>query len=239
MQHILVVDDSPDVLDILRTDLGTSFAVTCAESAEQAKRELARWNFALIVLDVSLPDADGYDLCRYLRGVNATSALPIIFLTGRAGLDDKLRGFSAGADDYVVKPFETVELKARIDAKLVAAQRVSGGSSALMAAGLRLEPMRQKVYLDEGSGERQLDLTGYEYKILAHFMAQRGRIVTRREILETVWGSVNVLDRTVDRHISNLRQKLGSHAALIRSRSGEGYVFDDAQALARDMRLSS
>src|SRR5687768_6524265 len=117
-ETILAVEDAPDFQLMIRASLERHYVVTVVSTLEQARARLARQSYNLLLLDVNLPDGDGFAFCADLRAHEATQSLPVIFLTARSELEDKLRGFSLGADDYIVKPFQGLELRARVEAKL-------------------------------------------------------------------------------------------------------------------------
>lgn len=218
---ILVVDDEPDLREILQCNLeNAGYAVDTAESAEQAL-ELLTPQHALILLDVMMAGMSGFAMAEKLRK-ELHNPVPIIFLTARDTEKDLLVGFSSGGDDYISKPFSLHEVLARVKAVL----RRSPAQSAenrLQAGPLTIDMTRKLVEV-EG---QQLKLSPKEFGILCLLMRHPGRVFSREEILAHVWhGESYVLDRTVDVHIARIRRKLGDAGACLTNRQGYGYCFD-------------
>lgn len=220
--RILVVEDEPaiarGICDVLAFH---GHEPTCAGDGESGLREGLHGAHDLVVLDVMLPQRSGFDVCTELRG--ARPRLPILLLTARGAEEDVLRGFAAGADDYVTKPFSVAQLVARIDALLRRAGRLPPEAKQPFALGdLRVDP----EHLEAECDGRRIELTRRELDLLALFARERGRIVSRRMLLQEVWGFENaerVETRTVDMHIAKLRKKLGLARELIETVRGEGY----------------
>jgi two-component system response regulator RegX3 len=176
----------------------------------------------LVLLDVMLPGRSGFDVCEELRA--ALPHLPILMLTARGAEEDVLRGFRAGADDYVTKPFSVAELVARVEALLRRAGRLAPDAARPFTfAGWQVDPER----LEARRGETLLSLTRRELEMMALLARERGRIVSRRRLLSEVWGMgapERVETRTVDMHVAKLRKKLGEETArLVETVRGEGY----------------
>jgi two-component system phosphate regulon response regulator PhoB len=169
-----------------------------------------------------LPDLPGTEVLRRLRQDAHTSAIPVVFLTARGDEVDRVVGFELGADDYVVKPFSPRELTLRVQALLRRSAVPEAEEPVLARAGVRLDRSRHEARL----GNALIDLTPTEFRLLAYLMARPGRVLTREQILDNVWGSdVYVTDRTVDTHIKRLRTKMGKAADLVETVRGVGYRF--------------
>lgn len=223
---ILIVEDDANTAKLIRTYLEREgFATVIAHDGRQALELAARQQPLFVVLDLMLPEIDGWEVCRRLR---ATSNVPILMLTARQEEIDRIMGLSLGADDYVVKPFSPRELVARVKAILRRA-RPGNGSDAevLRAAGLVLDPAKHKVTLDD----RPLTLTSAEYKLLQALMAAPGRVFSRDELLERFYRhGESVVDRVIDVHVGKLRQKIEPDPAnprYILTVRGYGYKFTD------------
>jgi two-component system OmpR family response regulator len=200
--QILLVEDDAQLRALVRLGLEQDgdFAVTGVGSAAEALERIDRGSPAALVIDIGLPDADGRDLCQALRvrGVQA----PVVFLTARDGLADRLAGFGAGGDDYLTKPFSLAELEARLRALL---QR-AGASETLSAVGLTLDPTTLEIWCREG---QRLRLSPTEFRLLGALAAHTERTVSRRELVRAGWpeGAV-VHDNTIDVYLARLRRKL-------------------------------
>jgi DNA-binding response OmpR family regulator len=224
--RVLVVEDDPNLRLTLVDNLEEEgYAVTAASTLAEARAQLKGPGFDVVVLDLMLPDGDGYSLCRELRQAGASSR--VLMLTARSLEDDVVKGFEVGADDYVPKPYRLRELLARIRAL---ARRGAGAPSAPQAFVLdrfRVDLASRRVLTPEGQA---LELTRTEFDLLVYLLRHAGTALTRDQILSAVWGTEVVVDgHTVDNFISNLRKKLdwSSRSRFeIRSVRGVGYRLD-------------
>src|SRR5581483_560141 len=206
--HILVVDDDPEIVRLLCAYLEQgSYRVSTANDGETALRILRRERPNLMILDLMLPDRDGWDITRVVRSDPTLSYLPIIMLTARIEDSDKIIGLELGADDYITKPFNPREVVARVRAVL---RRTQAGSSAESApvlewGAIRLDVARRMVTV---SGQT-VDLTPTEFDILRTLMENPGYVFTRSSLIERSLGyDYESLERTLDTHIKNLRRKI-------------------------------
>ena len=223
---ILVVEDEASLAEILRYNLeAEGYGVLHAATGEDAEVLADESGPDLIVLDWMLPSVSGIELCRRFRSRQQTRAVPILMLTARGEEADRVRGLSTGADDYVVKPFSLPELMARIRALL---RRASPDRVAevLRFADIELDRAAHKVK----RGSRDVHLGPTEFRLLEYVMENLGRVLSRAQLLNGVWGRDAFVDeRTVDVHIGRLRKALvrGREADPIRSVRGAGYVFGE------------
>ena len=219
---ILVVDDEPDLREILQINLeNAGYEVDTAESAEEALQLLSP-HHRLLLLDVMLGGMSGFQLAEHLRKV-LHNPIPIIFLTAKDTERDMLTGFSAGGDDYMAKPFSLHELLARV--KAVVRRTQGEPERALLRAGSLTIDFEKKLVLATGEA---LKLSPKEFGILSLLARHPGRVFSREEILAEVWhGETDVLDRTVDVHIARIRRKLGAEAIRLTNRQGYGYCFEE------------
>ncbi len=221
---IVALDDEADILELLRVNLRQAgFRYEGFLSAEELYRFLHKTKPDLILLDLMLPDMDGLDVCKYLRKTEDLAHIPVIMLTARSEESDKVLGLELGADDYLTKPFSVKELVARIHAVLrrpgqpETARRISAGP-------LLIDLDKHEVT----SGGNPIALTATEFKILQFLASRKGRVFTRDQILDYLWGHEKaVVDRTVDVHIRNLREKLGPAAGLVKNVRGVGYKVEE------------
>ncbi|MBZ4419266.1 response regulator transcription factor [Myxococcus sp. RHSTA-1-4] len=219
---VLLVEDDTNLRLALRDNLENQggYAVEEAASVREAREHLAKRAFQLILLDVMLPDGDGYSLCRALREEGVTT--PVLMLTARTLEDDVVRGFEAGAQDYLGKPYRLRELLARVGALV----RRSGNVPAKQVrfAGYKLDLDRRRVETPDGA---MVELTRTEFDLLAFLVRERERVLRRDDILDAVWGRDVVVDpHTVDNFVSSLKKKLGWNSAsrfAIQTVRGVGY----------------
>ena len=221
--RVLVVEDDRDIAAVLRRSLGMEgYEVRLAGDGEEALAESAVFEPDAVVLDLGLPKLDGVEVCRRLRG---EGDVPILMLTARDGVDDRVEGLDSGADDYLVKPFERVELLARLRALL--RRRPPRGSGFLVAGDLRLNPDTREVL----RGEREIELTGREFALLEHLMRNERLVVSRQTLLDEVWDYHPYAEtNTIDVFVSNLRRKLEADGEerVLHTVRGSGYVLRPA-----------
>lgn len=223
---ILVIDDEPDVTDLLEYKLKSEgFSVRTSNNPALILGEVKDFLPDLIVLDIMMPELDGLQVCRMIRSNASLERIPIIFLTAKGEMEDRVEGLEAGADDYLSKPFNTRELVLRIHSIF---KRIGDGderkSSTLSVGGITIDIERHRVTI---RGE-DLTLTATEFRLLHLLMSRIGKVLSRDELLSHVWNySADVETRTVDTHIRRLREKLGSEGDIIKTVRGVGYKIVD------------
>ncbi len=223
--RIAVIEDEEALSILLRYNLeAEGWQVTAIMRGDEAEDELRHLPPDLIILDWMLPGVSGIELCRRLRNRVETSRIPIIMLTARGEESERVRGLATGADDYVVKPFSTPELMARVKALLRRA-KPEVIASQLKVAGIELDRDAHRVHR---SG-RELKLGPTEFRLLEYLMQTPGRVFSRAQLLDGVWGeNIYVDDRTVDVHVGRLRKAVnrGKEADPIRTVRGAGYSIE-------------
>lgn len=231
MQSILLVEDSPEMRLLVTAILGPSYNIQCSESVSDAKNRLQSCTFDLVILDIELSDGDGFQLCTWLKGQSKTSDISVVFLSNRLAPTDKVLGFTLGADDYVQKPIEPLEFKARIDARIRSKEKNKMRTESFGVGPFRVEIATSTVYMslsDDRKNEKVLSLTHKEFKLLVFFLQNSNRILSRQQILDKIWEqSINVTDRTVDSHVHTIRKKIAPFSSQIESVPKEGYRFKD------------
>jgi DNA-binding response OmpR family regulator len=212
---VMVVEDEANIGALVRTYLRSSgYEVLWVRSGEDALAELRRHPVKLVVLDIGLPGIDGFEVCRRISGT-----VPVIMLTARDEVLDRVAGLEVGADDYVSKPFSPRELAARVKAVLRRAGSAGSMADVITLGPLTVAPGAREVRLDG----REIDLTQREFDLLEYLVRNAGQVVTRDRLLESVWGFISPGEtRTVEVHVAQLRKKLGS-PNLIRTVRGVGY----------------
>ena len=224
--RILVVEDEETLSVLLTYNLeAEGFVVECCERGDEADIRMQENPPDLVILDWMLPGVSGLEICRRMRARQATRSLPVIMLTARGEESERVRGLSTGADDYMVKPFSVPELIARVRALLRRASpdRVA---SRLSAGNLELDRQNWRVH----RAGRTIHLGPTEFRLLEYLMAKPGRVFSRAQLLDSVWGlSVEIDERTVDVHVGRLRKALSQEgdADPIRTVRGAGYAFDE------------
>ena len=228
VRTIAILDDEEDILKLVQTHLvKAGFRVEAFSRPEAFLKYLERQQPDLILLDLMLPGTDGLEICRHLKSRPEKSDIPIIMLTARSQEADRVAGLEMGADDYVTKPFSLRELEARIKAVLRRQEKpaVADRSEKQLAGGkLTINPEKHEVRIKG----QPVELSLSEFKILELLTSRPGRVFTRDQILDHLWGQEKVvIPRTVDVHIRHLREKLGPLAAYIQSIRGVGYKYEE------------
>jgi len=220
---ILAVDDEEDICEIIKFNLeAEGYRVETSMSAEEAlKKPLKKYH--LFILDIMMAGMSGFRLADEIRNKRKLET-PIVFLTAKNTENDKLTGFSLGADDFITKPFSVRELVARVKVILRRpGSRQSDDLSNIKIAGIELDQVKKRLCI-EGL---KISLTPHEYQIMLLLLKNTGKVFTREEILNYAWKEHSyVIDRTVDVHMTRLRKKLGEYGKYIISRSGHGYCFE-------------
>ena len=232
-KRILVADDEKDIVDLIAYNLEREgFTVLKAYDGRRAWEMVNAEKPDLLLLDLMMPALTGTEVCRMIRRQPATVQLPVIMLTAKADPLDKVLGLEVGADDYITKPFHIQELIARVRAVLRRAERLPEGEApvSLSFAGLHLDSAACRV-TREG---RPVELSSREFKLLRFFMAHPGRVFSRDQLLDRVWGDESFVEpRTVDVHISRLRTAIEpdkENPRYILTVRGIGYRFADGEA---------
>jgi DNA-binding response OmpR family regulator len=223
-QKILVVDDEPDILEMVGVNLKSAgYEVLTAGNGAEALRKARTLSPHLIILDILIPESDGLEVCKAIRRDSQTAPIPIIMLTAKATEVDRVVGLELGADDYVTKPFSPRELILRIK-KLLTRHAVAVTGETVQCGELLIDRPRHRVTYRG----KDLDLTVTEFKLVALLAERKGRVQSREQLLKDVWGYNSFIDtRTVDTHMRRLRDKLGGAAAYLDTVRGVGYRFKD------------
>ena len=223
--RILVVDDEPDAIELIRFNLKASgYEVLTAEDGEEALAKARKFSPDMILLDVMLPEIDGLEVCKILRRDPATASLPIIMLTAKASEIDRVLGLEFGADDYVTKPFSPRELMLRVRNLLKRKESSKEEVERFQVRDIQLDVSKYEVKI---MGQ-PIDLTPTEFKLLQILMERKGRVQSRDRLLQDVWGYDQLIDtRTVDTHVRRLREKMGEAADYVTTVRGVGYRLMD------------
>src|SRR4030043_41045 len=226
-ETVAVVDDEPDILELVSLHLRKNhFRVREFSDGSSFIKYLNSEIPDLVVLDLMLPDADGFEICKYMKRKKDLSHVPIVMLTAKSEEADTVFGLGLGADDYVRKPFSPNELVARVKTVLrrVESQRETETPAKISVGNITIDPERHEVAIDT----HKVELTSTEFRILQLLASDKGRVFSRDRILDHLWGNEKaVVDRTIDVHIRHLRSKLGTASKLIRNVHGVGYKLEE------------
>ncbi|AQS59882.1 response regulator transcription factor [Desulforamulus ferrireducens] len=221
--RLLLVEDDAEMREII-TDYfieksGGTFAISCAERGNEGHQKCLDNEYDLVLLDVMLPEVDGFTICKELR---KTSDVPIIFITARHNEEDRLHGYGLGCDDYVIKPFSLAELYAKVKALLKRAKGMVR-NEVMTAGSIKLDPYRYKVFVHD----EEVILAPIEFAVLKMLMENRGKVVSRDSLLIRIWGyDFAGNDRVVDNHVKKLRKALGSASTQIKTVFKRGYKLE-------------
>ncbi len=220
---IYIVEDEVDILELVQMKLeDAGFTCKGFERAEPMLKELKSSTADLIMLDLMLPGMDGMETCKILKVDETTKFIPVVMLTARTDIEDKVRGLDYGADDYITKPFDAKELVARVNAVLRRSSWESSKNVLTINKDFVIDFNRYEVQIKQ----IRADLTLTEFKILQLLTKRPGWVYNRSRILDHLWGTDKVvIERTIDVHIRNLREKLGDFAWMIQNIRGVGYRF--------------
>jgi DNA-binding response OmpR family regulator len=227
MKRILIVEDDEDIVKIIRCTLERDgFKVAAAHDGASGMAEVRRSCPDLLILDLMLPKLPGLEVCKAIRADHELSRLPILILTARREEADRIVGLELGADDYVTKPFSAGELLARVKALLRRAEPAEELEKPIEVGRLSLDPTSRRVAVDD----RPLSLTRQEFDLLYFLASRPGRIFSREQLLDQVWGESHfVTPRNVDAYIRRLRRKIEAprlSSAFLKTVRGVGYMFD-------------
>lgn len=222
---ILIVEDEPKVASFIKKGLEeNNYSAEIAYDGPTAEKLTRQYKYDLVILDIIIPGGGGLHLCKILKTLNPN--LPVLMLTALGTTDDKLAGFEAGANDYLVKPFEFRELLARVKVLIKTAGQPPGSVNKLLLDDLELDLDKKTAR----RGSSYIDLTAKEFSLLEYFMRNRGRVLSRNDIAEKVWDvSFDFSTNVVDVYVNFLRKKIdkGFDKKFIQTRVGFGYIFGD------------
>jgi len=230
-KKILVVDDEKDIVDILKYNLEreNEFEVLTASNGKEALAHAAM-NPDVIILDIMMPEINGFEVCKQLKNNPATSNIPVIFLTAKENEIDEILGLEIGADDYISKPISPRKVLERIKSVIRRSQNEKQvqtiSDDNIKFKNLEIDTASHSVKIKE----REIFFPKKEFQLLHFLLANRGKVYSREILLNRIWGeNIYVVDRTVDVHVAKVREKLGEYAEYIETIKGLGYRFKDAK----------
>lgn len=224
MVEILAIEDSTEMQILIESAL-TGHRISFSGSLSDARNQMRDRKFDLLILDIGLPDGDGLGFLSEISP-GGTPEIPVVILSGRTQISNKVAAFSIGADDFIGKPFEPAELRVRVESKLRKIALKSDRSEYFRTGDLNFDVPKQKVLVQRAIGTEEVDLTSIEFRLLLTLARNPERVYSREQLLSSVWGdNVTVTDRTVDTHIAHLRKKLILSQSTINTVIGSGYRF--------------
>ncbi len=224
---ILVVDDEKDIVEFIQYNLEQEgFNVIKAYNGKDAI-ERVKEKPDLVILDIMMPDFDGYKVCKKIRAKKKYKNIPIIFLTAKISEQDEVHGLDIGADDYIAKPVSIKKLIARIKSNLRQSDNNNEEVNRIIEVGpIKIDKDEYIIYLNK----EKLVFPRKEFELISFLTERAGKVVTREKILKSIWGEdVFVVDRTIDVHIRKIREKLNNHSNLIETVKGVGYRFKQSE----------
>lgn len=231
MNTILLVEDAPEY-QVMVKRLMKHYHLIVTDDPDQVVELIEKNKIDLILLDITLPKRDGYSVLQDLQSVPEAEDIPVICLTGKSAITDKVTAFSLGADDYIQKPFDPMEFRARVDAKLMKKGRKKESTQRLLLGEIVVDSNSHRVYgrIDN----KDIVLTQTEYKILNYLGKRPGQVYSREQLLVAIWGDEGaVFDRAVDVHVCSLRKKLSPYGLLFKSVPGVGYKIEISYPVAQ------
>lgn len=226
---ILIIEDTPEHELMIRSSIGSSPNFMYAKTILEAKSILTSTKFDLIILDLVLPDGSGYDILMDLKKSDGTLKTPTIITSGKGEVSDKVMGFNSGALDYIVKPFNPVEFRTRIENKLNFVTSIFSSPKLCEVGNLQIDTGSLKTIINQD----EIDLSPLEFKLLKFFMGSVDQVFSRDQLLSRVWGeNTYVLDRTVDSTIASIRKKTNDWDFKIKSIYGMGYQLNKKKKAA-------
>lgn len=230
MASILLVEDELSNQRIVGACLA-QHEIVMASTLKDARRFIAEKSFDLIILDVQLPDGDGFSFLVELQSLPATQNTTTVMLTGKTESSDKVTGYSLGADDYITKPIDTVVFKARIEAKLRKRDIQKDQEAVFKKDGFTFSLDKQSVTFESSEGKKLIEMTALEFKMFLYLIKNKDRVFSREDLISAVWSdNLNISDRTVDSHMSHLRKHLAGSSLKVQAVYGAGYKLTDSKS---------
>lgn len=221
-KSILFVEDTPETQVLLKSIL-KDYKLFCCSSLEEARKYMSQGPFAALILDIELPDGDGL---RFLAECpeNLKHQTAIFIISSKTALANKAMAFTYGADDFIAKPFDPIELKMRVDAKIRKLAEQQNQSENFKIEDLVVNIAEQRLYHESANQTQPINFTSLEFRIFTFLSKHRNQIISRDEIINHIWGGrVHVTDRTVDAHIAHIRKKISPSKVKIETIFGSGY----------------
>jgi DNA-binding response OmpR family regulator len=219
---ILCIEDDPISQTLIKLSL-KEFNIVIAANLFEAEKEINNNDFSLALIDIQLPDGDGIHFYSQFKKNSKLEHIPVVFLSGNDQISNKLLAFSLGADDFITKPFDPLELNARVQSKIVKSISKKDEKKIKILGDVQIDFDRQKVFYTNNGNEIDLNLTSKEQKMLSFISNRLEQVFSREQILNNVWANTHITDRTVDSHMAHLRSKLQNTQIDIKTVKNFGY----------------
>lgn len=229
MKRLLLIEDTKDSTALVTSAGEAQFVVTRVTDARTVFSVVSEQKIDLILLDIAMSEGDGFELLIEIKNFKASKDIPVVILSERATVEDKVKGLSLGAEDYIVVPFEPHEFKARLESRIRFFRTSKESSTKKLKKGrLELDSSMGRCFcLNEDGVKQEISLTPHEFRLLSLFIQSDGTILSRNELMKNIWGeNTFVLPRTVDRHVSSLRSKIDPRCGHLDAVHGVGYRFE-------------
>lgn len=224
MITILCIDDTPEVQIMVRRTFSPSANVISAETLHDGYEKISKNHIDLILLDLTLPDGEGFQFFNKIKEDSSYTEIPIIILSAKNKIQDKVMGFHLGAEDYIVKPFDPAELKIRVETRIKRNQVAKDHESIFIIGNMSINHLEQKTIIQKDNTDHVIELTTTEFKILSYLCKHKDQVISREQIINSAWKhGFNVSDRTIDSHISRIRKKIADSDHNIQAIQGVGY----------------
>lgn len=221
-KYLLVIDDDPTV-EIVLSQAIKDFKLIPAYTLADASEKLEQYTFSAIFFDIELPDGDGLNLLSEVSQKKFFNNIPIFVLSSHFEMPNKIKAFSLGVDDFISKPFSPIEVQARLQSKMLKLQAMNQNQMQIKQGNVLLDLDRRAVYFLSSGNEINLNFTHYEFMIFSLLFKNIGKIFSREDVLNEVWGATTVSSRGVDSHIARVRSKLAETNVKINTTKGSGY----------------
>ncbi len=220
MEHILIIEDETDIAQLIAFNLEREgYSVDMVHHGREGLERILKDQPSLVILDLMLPGMDGYQVLKEMQRDSRSHAIPVLMLTAKSQVDDRIKGLESGADDYLTKPFSPKEMILRVQA-IIKRNRSTPGSVIFSFGPFRFDKNNLAFYLNEEA----IPLTSTEFKLLLFLCQRAGQAQDRNDLLKVIWGYNDIVhSRTLDTHMKRLRQKLGDSSSLIETVRGVGY----------------
>lgn len=224
MSKILITEDTTEIQIIIRNTFSIDHELTFSNTIQESKKLLQEKKFDLIILDIGLPDGDGLRFCSEIKTIKKNNNTPVFILSGKTSIEEKILGFQLGIEDFITKPFNPIELKIRVEARLRKIAEKTPHQDEISIGNLKINLSSQRVGIFLLNQFRPVELSSKEFGILTFLARHPDQVKSREEIISAIWGyGFSISDRTIDSHISRIRKKIKNSNVIIEAITHSGY----------------